>query len=100
MAISCICHYRPAHKLVTAHLECRAPSQRELSPCSAISLLFFASSLSRHLPPFPPPPLLLIVLIVVVVVVTPEITLLSSSLLRSIFVTHEHSLGACGSSWW
>lgn len=24
MAISCICHYRPAHKLVTAHLECRA----------------------------------------------------------------------------
>lgn len=25
MAISCICHYRPAHKLVTAHLECRTP---------------------------------------------------------------------------
>lgn len=25
MAISCIRHYRPAHKLVTAHLECRAP---------------------------------------------------------------------------
>lgn len=25
MAISCICHYRSAHKLVTAHLECRTP---------------------------------------------------------------------------
>lgn len=91
MAISCICHYRPAHKLVTAHLECRAPSQRELS---LHVLLFLSSSLpplSRHLQAFPPP-LLLIVLIVVVV--TPEITFLSSSLLRSIFVTHEHSLGA------
>lgn len=74
MAISCICHYRPAHKLVTAHLECRAPSQRELS---LHVLLFLSSSLpplSRHLQAFPPP-LLLIVLIVVVV--TPEITLLS-----------------------
>lgn len=28
MAISCICHYRPAHKLVTAHLECRDPPLR------------------------------------------------------------------------
>lgn len=36
MAISCICHYRPAHKLVTGHLECRAPSRRD--PCSSTLL--------------------------------------------------------------
>lgn len=55
MAISCICHYRPAHKLVTAHLECRAPSQRDLHV-----LLFLSSSsllsLSPPSQPFPPPP--------------------------------------------
>lgn len=42
MAISCICHYRPAHKLVTAHLECRAPSQRD--PTLDVRLSIFAVS--------------------------------------------------------
>lgn len=36
MAISCICHYRPAHKLVTAHLECRTP----LLVCLSVSSFF------------------------------------------------------------
>lgn len=44
MAISCICHYRLAHKLVTAHLECRAL----LRVCPLYSL----PSLSLSLPPF------------------------------------------------
>lgn len=40
MAISCICHYRPAHKLVTAHLECRA-----------LLRVFIVSSFSFYSPP-------------------------------------------------
>lgn len=47
MAISCICHYRPAHKLVTAHLECRA-----------LLRVFVVSSFSFYSPPLsssPPP---------------------------------------------
>ena len=45
MAISCICHYRPAHKLVTAHLECRAPSQKE----PTLNVLSLSLSLSLFL---------------------------------------------------
>ena len=48
MAISCICHYRPAHKLVTAHLECRAPSQTD----PTLNVLSLSLSLSLSLPPF------------------------------------------------
>lgn len=57
MAISCICHYRPAHKLVTAHLECRTPlrvfvlSSFSLCPPSPPSLPFslVLSSTINHL---------------------------------------------------
>lgn len=69
MAISCICHYRPAHKLVTAHLECRAPLRvcpllvsslptpalsLSLSSGLVVSLLLslFLPSSSSHLLPF------------------------------------------------
>lgn len=47
MAISCICHYRPAHKLVTAHLECRAPLR--VCPLLVSSLPTPALSLSLSL---------------------------------------------------
>lgn len=53
MAISCICHYRPAHKLVTAHLECRTPlrvfvlSSFSFCPPSPPSLLFSLVFFSR-----------------------------------------------------
>lgn len=46
MAISCICHYRPTHKLITTHLECRTPlrvfvlSSFSLCPPSPPSLPF------------------------------------------------------------
>lgn len=49
MAISCICHYRPAHKLVTAHLECRTP----LLVCLSVSS-FFPPPAPASLPPLPP----------------------------------------------
>lgn len=45
MAISCICHYRPAHKLVTAHLECRAPPR--VCPLFVLPLSF-SLPLSTH----------------------------------------------------
>lgn len=50
MAISCICHYRPAHKLVTAHLECRAPPR--VCPLFILSL---SLSLCSPPPPSLPP---------------------------------------------
>lgn len=47
MAIACICHYRPAHKLVTAHLECRAPPRALVSsprsPSLPFSLILFSA---------------------------------------------------------
>lgn len=80
MAISCICHYRPAHKLVTAHLECRACPLFSFSLC-------------------PPPPIVLSSLLhflslIFVIFLAPSLSLSFSFLASPPFVYHlfERSL--------